>query len=282
MSANHETLHELEAQHTAIEDEISSNLKQGLPTLEARRKLTDVKAKLTVVRNTASASVSREQAESLDRANATGRTAAAAAVAGIEASISHLAAVPVPGLSTAHLHPVHASAIEQAASALALAEDRHAEAVRLHANAEREVSEVNSKLTDAQNRHAAIVAERRDGKKSPGQEAELYALSVDIADLQGVLGQVRATAAELNTNGAARAVADARKALDRVHGEARATLLADHVKLLTRTLEAALYETESAGRAVGKSLHVLWQPSPVLRQALHMGALPALPRHHGA
>lgn len=39
MSDHQATIHELEAQYFGIQAEISANLKQGLPTLDARRKL---------------------------------------------------------------------------------------------------------------------------------------------------------------------------------------------------------------------------------------------------
>ncbi|PMQ04243.1 hypothetical protein DyAD56_16265 [Dyella sp. AD56] len=281
MSDHHETLQSLEAEHTALQAEIAESLKHGKPTLETRRKLAEVAERLQAARSAASAQAAQEQAEIHVNAHAAGRTAAADAVAGIEASIGHLAAASAPNLDTAHLHPTHAIAIEQAAANLALAESRHAEAAQLHGNATREVADVERKLAEARTRHEMIVADRRSGKTSEAQEARLYALATDISDLQNMLTQVRATAEGLTPTLGARAVSDARQALDRALVEARATLLADHVALLTGALEKALYETEVAGRAVGKSLHMLWRPSPALRHGLQHGQMPAQQRTYG-
>ena len=281
MSDHEKTVHDLEAKYAAVQATISTNLKQGKPTLDARRELAELHSQLTTARNAAAAHAALERAEAHGRATAAGRTAAAGSVVGIEASISHLAAAASPDMSTAPLHPAHAMAIEQAASELALAESRHADASQLHINARAEVTEVEGRLAEAQSKHDAIIAERREGNQSDSQEAKIYALSTDIVDLRGMLSSVSAAAASLTATDTARAVADARKALDRAHAEARASLLADHVTLLSRTLEAALYECEAAGKLAGKSLHVLWKPSPVLRHALSMGQLPALHRQYG-
>src|SRR5579859_7658039 len=171
MSDHRETLQSLEAEHTALQAEITDNLKAGKPTIAVRDKLAAVAVCLQAARAAASAQAAHEHAEIHGRANAAGRAAAADAVAGIEASIGHLAAAAAPNLTTAHLHPAHAISIEQASSNLALAESRHTEASQLHDNSTREVADVERKLAEATNKHAAIVAERRDGKKSVEQEA---------------------------------------------------------------------------------------------------------------
>lgn len=279
MSNHHVAVQNLQVEHEAIQAEITESLKSGKPTLELRRKLTEVGGRLQEARNAASASAAREQAEAVERAAAAGRVTAATAVAGIESSIGHLAAPAAHDPSTATMSPANETAIANAAANLALAESRYADAAQLHSNAVAEVTEAERKLADAQARHDLIVSDRREGRTSEAQEAKLYALSVDMADLRGMLEPLRATAATLPTNATLQVVTDARRAFDRATADARASLLADHVQLLTQKLENALYETEAAGRMVGKSLHLLWRPSHTLRAALANGALPARFQH---
>ena len=281
MSEHQATLRELEAQHAAIQAEISANLKQGLPTLDARRKLAEAQSHLQVARNAASAHAAREQGEITGRAEAKGRTAAAGAVAGIKASLDQFPLPASPDLSQAHLHPAHVDAIESASGLLAIAEERLAEAQRIHGNAYAEIRDLEQRIADIGARRAAITQNRIGGTIVEAETAEYAALSGDADELRHLLDGCRQTAAGLSTIDATRAVADARKAVDRAHAEARAALLADHVKMVSRTLEGVLYAAESAGRAVGRSLHVMWQPSPVLRQVLSTGVLPSSPRHHG-
>jgi hypothetical protein len=279
--SDHVTSQTLEAECLAIQAEISSNLKEGKPTRAARLKLADVQSRLKVVRNKEATLASTLHAGVIERANTAGRNAATGAIADIGASISHLAAAGAPEAAMASVHPAHALAIEQAASALALVEGRHAEVAELHANAEREVADVEAQLADALTQHAEIVAARRAGDKTEAQEARLYALSTDIAGHKSILEQLRAAAVEVSPHASAREVSTARANLERKQQEARVALLSDHLTLLSRTMESALREAEAAGRAIGKSLHAMWQPSPALRQALSTGTLPALPRVHG-
>jgi len=282
MSAHHATTHELEAQYAAIQAEISSNLKQGLPTLGARRKLDDVSKQLQTARSGADAQAAREQAEVAARAEAKGRTTAAGAVAGIEALLDPFALPASPDFSKAHLHPAHVGAIESASSLLAMAEERLADAQRIHGNAEAEVRDLEQRLADIGARRATITENRINGKVIEAETAEYHALAGDMEELHNLLSGAKQTASDLSPTFATRAVAEARKAFDRAHVEARATLMADHVKLVSATLECVLYGAEAAGRAAGRSLHVMWQPSPVLRQALSTGILPLAPRRQGA
>ena len=281
MSDHQATAHELEAQHAAIQAEISANLKQGLPTLDARRKLAEVQSHLQVARSAASAQAAREQVEIAGRADAKGRTAAAGVIAGVESLLDRFALTAPPDLSRAHLHPAHVDAIESASGLLAMAEEKLAEARRIHGNAEAEVRDLEQRLADIGERRATIPQNRIGGKIIEAETAEYGALSGDADALRRLLQDCRQTAADLSPSDATRAAADARKALDRAHAEARASLLADHVEMVSRTLEGVLYAAESAGRAVGRSLHMMWKPSPVLRHALSNGWLPTAPRRHG-
>ena len=279
MTVKAATVAELEAQHAELETAITNTLKTGQPTLELHRQLKECTARLQEARNAAGAAAAaaaeREQAEIRERAAASGRVTAASAVAGIEASISHLAVPATPDLSSASLHPAHEASIASAAANLALAEQRHADAAQLHNNAMREIADVERRVADAQTKHGVIVADRREGRTSDQQEARLYALSSDITDLSGMLEQLRATASSLSTNATSQAVADARRAFDRATAEARVALLADHVTAVTDVLENALRELEQSGRMVGKSMHLLWRPSPAMRQCLNTGQMPA-------
>jgi hypothetical protein len=281
MSDHQATAHELEAQHAAIQAEISANLKQGLPTLDARRKLAEVQSDLQVARSAASAQAAREQAEIAGSADAKGRTAAAGTIAGVGSLLDPFALPASPDLSRAHLHPAHVHAIESASGLLAVAEEKLAEAQRVHGNAEAEVRDLEQRLADIRERRATITQNRIGGKIIEAETAEFGALSGDADALRRLLEDCRQTAAGLSPSDATRAVADARKTLDRARAEARATLLVDHVELVSRTLESVLYGAEAAGRAVGRSLHLMWRPSPVLRHALSHGWLPTAPRHHG-